>query len=1083
MLLADRFLHAHDSWFDIATGRPVQVVIERAGSLSSQIAWAERCAMLVRLRHTLLNPLIDFGVASQSTVFEAYEAGEPVAVSAKNASDLVTHLSRFLDAHGVPLTANRAALMVRPLRYAPHARRARPAGFVLQPRAALHVVFDVLGGRLPGGTTCVRITGPPGSGLRTVGILAAQTARVDGYVPVSPRAIVRWPALLDVLADRHVCVIADGTPAPAERAALVSLITRWAPRNWRPHVHLTLQRSRPVERGAVRLAPLGVRTMSTMIYIDQDYGPTAEEIFDAAREADGWPGPFLENLGVFSATAPPPPCVVHESSIGYAAVRIADAIGQPAKVFRVQSVLLRARDRASGLEGRGRHAAATRLLNRAARVLHARGETGEAAECWLQLAWLARNRGATTEALQYAERAGQASPVADVQLRSTWLSAVCWTDEARLLEAEASLRNLVVAASDAGMAAMRQRCVLALARVLYWQARSPESLALVLSIEVADGELGCEAALLEARALVAMGDVPAGLKSARTAAQRAAALADLRLQAGASRALAEALCAAGDLDGVRTHVSTGLQLCSAAHRPLAALALRVVLLRALSETGSTPEESRLLRSALQRAMRRRVPALLRTRIDAACSLQRNHPSAGNWPSRVAFGQLETLLDLAQRQKDDVEAVRAVVACVCDQVGAAAAIVVAAADGRVVATAGRPWRERSIAAAQALASGRSAEVRDEEPHECAEPVRCGSELLGAIACRWLAGRLHAPGTASAALRAASMAVATHLRTVLDTPAEQPPGVWSDLLGESQLAQALREAVQRASRAPFPVLIEGESGSGKELVARAIHKLGPRHHRRFCAINCAALSDELVEAELFGHTRGAFTGASAERAGLFEEADGGTLFLDEVGELSSRAQAKLLRVLQEGEVRRVGENVPRRVDVRIVAATNRQLEQEAAHGRFRHDLRFRLDVLRIVVPPLRERSGDVPLLAQHFWRQACARVGSRATLGPDALAALSRYDWPGNVRELQNAIAWIAVHAPRRGRVSAEQLPAQLASSPIATGSFEAAREEFERRFVRAALAQAGGHRQRAARALGVSRQGLAKMLRRLRIEQS
>jgi DNA-binding NtrC family response regulator len=141
-----------------------------------------------------------------------------------------------------------------------------------------------------------------------------------------------------------------------------------------------------------------------------------------------------------------------------------------------------------------------------------------------------------------------------------------------------------------------------------------------------------------------------------------------------------------------------------------------------------------------------------------------------------------------------------------------------------------------------------------------------------------------------------------------------------------------------------------------------------------------------------------------------------------------------------------------------------------------------VLRIPVPPLRDRIGDIPILAQHFWRHACSRLGSQATLGPDVLAALSRYEWPGNVRELQNAIAWIAVHAPRRGRVSAAMLPAQVASSPMATGSFEAAREEFERRFVRAALAQAGGHRQVAAKALGISRQGLAKMLRRLGIDQ-
>jgi DNA-binding NtrC family response regulator len=172
----------------------------------------------------------------------------------------------------------------------------------------------------------------------------------------------------------------------------------------------------------------------------------------------------------------------------------------------------------------------------------------------------------------------------------------------------------------------------------------------------------------------------------------------------------------------------------------------------------------------------------------------------------------------------------------------------------------------------------------------------------------------------------------------------------------------------------------------------------------------------------------------------------------------------------------------VDVRIVSATNRSLEREAAEGRFRTDLRFRLDVLRISVPPLRERPGDVPLLAQHFWRTVADRVGSRAVLGSDAVAALSRYDWPGNVRELQNAIAWMAVHAPRRGRISASSLPAHLASVPLATGSsFELAREEFERRYVKAALAQAGGERRAAAKALGVTRQGLSKMLRRLGIE--
>jgi DNA-binding NtrC family response regulator len=338
----------------------------------------------------------------------------------------------------------------------------------------------------------------------------------------------------------------------------------------------------------------------------------------------------------------------------------------------------------------------------------------------------------------------------------------------------------------------------------------------------------------------------------------------------------------------------------------------------------------------------------------------------------------------------------------------------------------------------------------------------------------------------AVQAAAAVCGAMLRARIDgiTTASRTDALARDILGSSPAIEAVRAAAGRAALAPFPVVIEGESGTGKELVARALHRMGPRRDRVFAALNCAALTDELVEAELFGHARGAFTHAVNARAGLFEEAHLGTLFLDEVGELSPRAQAKLLRVLQEGEIRRVGENESRPVDVRVVAATNRPLPTLVAAGRFRDDLMFRLSVVRIQVPPLRERTGDVPSLALSFWRQAARRVGTRAMLGPDALSVLAGMPWPGNVRELQNAMAAIAVAAPATGRVGARLVRHVLDGDVVSTACdaeivpLEQARRQVERRLVAAALAKHTGSRIAAASALGLSRQGLSKAMRRL-----
>ena len=347
--------------------------------------------------------------------------------------------------------------------------------------------------------------------------------------------------------------------------------------------------------------------------------------------------------------------------------------------------------------------------------------------------------------------------------------------------------------------------------------------------------------------------------------------------------------------------------------------------------------------------------------------------------------------------------------------------------------------------------------------------------------WTIGTPHELGQAASLLTAAAAAVAPVVSAAVISRGRTPTSGTSELIGVSAAIADIRRAVDGAASAPFAVLIEGESGCGKELVARALHRCGPRRDRRFCTLNCAALPEDLVEAELFGHARGAFTGALAERLGVFEEAHGGTLFLDEIGELSMRAQAKVLRVLQDGELRRLGENASRRIDVRIVSATNRDLRQEVEAGRFRQDLWYRLDVIRISVPPLRDRREDIATLAEHFWRESAARVGSRATLTAATVAALARYDWPGNVRELQNVLASLVVRSPKRGVVPPTALGPQFVQRRFAEASrLEDARRTFEERFIRAALVRTGGRRAWAARELGVTRQGLTKLMARLGI---
>jgi two-component system nitrogen regulation response regulator GlnG len=324
---------------------------------------------------------------------------------------------------------------------------------------------------------------------------------------------------------------------------------------------------------------------------------------------------------------------------------------------------------------------------------------------------------------------------------------------------------------------------------------------------------------------------------------------------------------------------------------------------------------------------------------------------------------------------------------------------------------------------------------------------------------------------------------------------------ELLGKAPAMQQVFRAIGRLSRSSVTVLITGESGTGKELVARALHEHSPRAGRPFIALNTAAIPADLLESELFGHERGAFTGADAQRRGRFEQADGGTLFLDEIGDMSMPLQTRLLRVLAEGEFYRVGGQTPIHVDVRVIGATNQNLQERVARGLFREDLYHRLNVIRIELPPLRARAEDIPALLTHYMLVAAHELGVEPkVLAPDAQVRLTLHEWPGNVRELVNLCRRLSVLAPG-SEVHLADLPPEIAgaTAPLAKDAdwalaladwaerhalsgqpplLDAAQPQFERVLIRAALRRTQGHRQEAAKLLGWGRNTLTRKLREL-----
>ena len=742
---------------------------------------------------------------------------------------------------------------------------------------------------------------------------------------------------------------------------------------------------------------------------------------------------------------------------------------------------------AAGLQRSGRHAAAERLLREVGGSLARRQAFTPAAGVHVTLGRMLLERGRPAVAEKIFEDAVQLAQSADdepaIGEARIW-QAAARTDAGRLTDAESICRAVLLTRQ---LSADRQAWATAmLGRVLLWQGRVDEARAGILPpLDDHSGIDTMTAATIEAtavRVLVATGDTFAAGQRARLLMTRYGADADAATRVVALTAHLRVMTAAGDLELACQDLRAIEALSRQVRLPLRAIRARLIWHDGVSRAGCE-RETRRERVRLVR-VRRAVPVLLRRAIDQRLAVRGQDAGlvsiAPSPPASVA-STAATLVHLVYDEETDRRALERVAGRLARDLVTTRIDLVSADAGAVSTIVTRGAGLPTCLGPRTLESGLViAEDVEGGGHEIGVPIRLGNRLVAALVCRWPLDRLPPPQAAELLeLAAAVAAPRADALLVSNREASHASTKVPELIGVSAAIQEVRRAIERAAKAPFAALIEGESGVGKELAARAVHQLSARRDRRFCDVNCAALPDELLESELFGHVRGAFTGAVADKAGLFEEADGGTLFLDEIPDLSARGQAKLLRVLQQQEVRRVGETFSRKVDVRLVAAANRDLRADAAQSRFRADLLYRIDVIRIRIPALRERPEDIPVLAQHFWHASSARVESRATLAHAVLSELARYHWPGNVRELQNVIAALAVAAPARGLVRPSLLPPAITGAASVTSRrLSEARAQFERRCVEVALARASGNRTRAAADLGLSRQGLLKTMIRL-----
>jgi len=1121
-LFADRFVitggsdGAHRA-VDLATGGLVTVLTSTSGGVSDQMRWSVRCDRFFRARHRCIARLVDYGLIGPSTRFEAWRCAEPWAGSSRVATATVARAALFLRAigasAGVSLTDLRSdsghPVLLPGSATGYESAQASPTsiddaavcGLLTIERPSVAAVLEMLATATGSAPVAIALGAIDGAGGSVAIQQLARAARIHGFVPLSNVVPVQGLAALD---GRTVCLIDRRGGDGVWGQLLDRLII--APR---PHVLISI--GAHVLPGARRLhlERIPAERLIQSVTPRVESASLRKIIQRAAGRSDGLPGRFAERLwgsGLHAQASGRPRAAETPPAYGEA-TRIGVGAPAAARIWPAAADLAACRKRltdAFELLQRGRHAPAERTLRAAVGSLARRHDWHYAArgQVALAAALLGRGRAARAretldDARAFAVRAGQDAPLLEVGL----LAGHARLDQGRLDEAETMLRGSMAAARAANVASAIADASSALARCLFWRGRYGEADAVLDVATAPDDDRAVRLDVLRSRVALGRGDIGAGMSQASSARDRAERDGDPAIVARALHAMAFAHLAAGDCRNVDRDVDLCIKAARTAHDPLRALKARHLAAEARRRAigrGSTEH----LRHLLERAGRVDLPATIRARLALLSDLSRGVEDAVRRqvaatglkglalfapadPQQRAAGAYDAAMDiltLCQAGEED----RTVLAELCRRIRErlrAVGVAIYVRDGQpLVPLVVEGHAVEPAIAVRAIDAGQSIlPCQYHERIEGAVPIRYAGETVGALAVRWTLADPPDPARADMLLTMTATAAATAVTGALARRRAAAGTGLAEILGVSRAMAEVREAVERASAAPFPVLVEGESGSGKELIARALHRRSGRRDRPFCALNCAALPDDLVDAELFGHSRGAFTGAVAERQGVFEESHLGMLFLDEVGELSPRAQAKVLRTLQDGDVRRVGENTSRRVDVRLVAATNRDLRQEVAAGRFRLDLLYRLDVIRITVPPLRERRDDIPLLAEHFWHTAAERVGSRAALSAQTIAVLTRHDWPGNVRELQNVLASLAVRAAKRGLVPPSALPPAFGAAAVPSSwRLGEARRSFEERFIRAALARSGGHRGRAAEELGLSRQGLAKLMTRLQI---